>query len=140
MVLQKYRYIIICKYHISCISFINFFSNKDTVKKKKKSLTKNELLAEYNALKKKYEVVIKENGILQKKLVVFENSETKKEHTYDQVCQTNPDSKQRVSHNTVSTFVFGIFQFPRGVEIPSWTFFNSPFCVDFKIIQFFIIL
>ena len=49
-------------------------------------------------------------------------------------------ASHRVSHNTVSTFVFLIPWLPRGVEIPSWTFFNSPFCVDFDIIQFFIIL
>ena len=63
------------------------------VERKKKPLTKNELLAEYNALEKKYEEVIKENDILLKKLVVFENSVTKKVHTNDQVCQTKPDSK-----------------------------------------------
>ena len=33
----------------------------------------------------------------------------------------------RVSHKTVSTFVFWISRFPWGLEIPSWTFFNSPF-------------
>ena len=45
----------------------------------------------------------------------------------------------RVCHNIVYTFVFWIYQLPRGLQIPSWTFFNSPFCVDFKNIQFFII-
>ena len=45
----------------------------------------------------------------------------------------------RVSHNTVSTFVFWISRLPRGLEIPFWTFFNSPFCADFKNIQFCII-
>ena len=47
--------------------------------------------------------------------------------------------KYRVSHNTVSTSVFWISLLPIGVEIPSWTFFNSPFCVNFENIQFFII-
>ena len=28
---------------------------------------------------------------------------------------------------------------PRGIEISSWTFFNSPFCADLKNIQFYII-
>ena len=47
--------------------------------------------------------------------------------------------KYRVSHNTVSTIVFWISQLPRGLEIPSWTFFNSPSHVDFENIQFFIV-
>ena len=42
----------------------------------------------------------------------------------------------RVSLKTVATFIFGISRLPRGLEIP---FFNSPFCVDFKNIQFSII-
>ena len=63
------------------------------VERKKKPLTKTELLAEYNALEKKYEEVIEEKDILLKKLAVFENLETKKVHTNDQVCQTKPDSK-----------------------------------------------
>ena len=29
-------------------------------------------------------------------------------------------------------FYFLMTRLPRGLEIPSWTFFNSPFCVDFK--------
>ena len=33
----------------------------------------------------------------------------------------------RVSHNIVFTFIFLITRLPRGLEIPSWTFFNSPF-------------
>ena len=38
----------------------------------------------------------------------------------------------RVSSKTVSTFVFWISRLPRALKIPSWTFFNSPFCVDLK--------
>ena len=34
---------------------------------------------------------------------------------------------------------FDISWLQRGLEIPSWTFFNCPFCVDFKNIEFFII-
>ena len=45
----------------------------------------------------------------------------------------------RVSHNTVSTFVFLNFSASLGLEILSWTFINSPFRVDFRNIQFFII-
>ena len=45
----------------------------------------------------------------------------------------------RVSHNTVSTFVFWISQLPRGLEIPSWTFFNCPFRVEFENVHHFII-
>ena len=45
----------------------------------------------------------------------------------------------RVSHNSVSTFVFWISQLPRGLEIPSLTFFNSPFHVDSKNVHFVII-
>ena len=44
-----------------------------------------------------------------------------------------------MSHNTVSTFVFWIFRLPRGLEILSWTFFNSPYRVDSKDTQFCII-
>ena len=40
------------------------------VERKKKPMTKNELMAEYNALEKKYEEVIRENEMLLKKLVV----------------------------------------------------------------------
>ena len=32
-----------------------------------------------------------------------------------------------------------ISRLPRGLEIPSWTFFNSPFRVDFKNVHFYII-
>ena len=45
----------------------------------------------------------------------------------------------RVSRKTLATFVFWISRLPRGLEIPYWTFFNSPFPVDFKNIYFFII-
>ena len=45
----------------------------------------------------------------------------------------------RVSLKTVPTFVLGICQLPRGLEIPSWTFSNSPFRVEFKNIHFYII-
>ena len=49
------------------------------------------------------------------------------------------DPIYRVSTKTVYTFVFRISRLPRGVEISSWTFFNSPFRVDSENIQFFII-
>ena len=45
----------------------------------------------------------------------------------------------RVSLKTVATFIYWISWLPRGLEIPSWTFFNSPFCVHFRNIQLFII-
>ena len=45
----------------------------------------------------------------------------------------------RVSLKTVAIFIFWISRLPRGLDIPCWTFFNSPFCVDFKNIQFSII-
>ena len=45
----------------------------------------------------------------------------------------------RVSSKTCSTFVFWISWLPFGLEIPSWTFVNSPFRVHFKNIQFLII-
>ena len=47
--------------------------------------------------------------------------------------------KYRVSTKTVSTFVFWISRLPKGLEIPSRTFFNCPFRVDFKNIRFSII-
>ena len=37
----------------------------------------------------------------------------------------------RVSSKRVYAFVFQISRPPRGLEIPSWTIFNSPFYVDF---------
>ena len=47
----------------------------------------------------------------------------------------------RVSRKTVHTFVSLISRLPRGLDldIPSWTFFNCPFGVEFKTIHFFII-
>ena len=45
----------------------------------------------------------------------------------------------RVSHNIVSTFVLLNSRPLKHLEVPSWTFFNSPFRVDFKTIQFVII-
>ena len=44
-----------------------------------------------------------------------------------------------MSLKTVATFIFGISRLPRGLEIPSWTFLKSPFCADFKNIQFFLL-
>ena len=38
--------------------------------------------------------------------------------------------------NLFPPMFFCIAQFPRGLEIPSWTFFNSSLCVDFKKIHF----
>ena len=48
-------------------------------------------------------------------------------------------SSYRVSRKTGNAFVFWISRLPRGLEISSWTFFNSPFHVDFKSIRDFII-
>ena len=45
----------------------------------------------------------------------------------------------RVSRNIVSTFVLLISRPQKDLEAPSWTFFNSPFNVDFKTIRFAII-
>ena len=45
----------------------------------------------------------------------------------------------RVSRNIVSTFVLLISRPQKDLEAPSWTFFNSPFNVDFKTIKFAII-
>ena len=42
-------------------------------------------------------------------------------------------SNYRESGKTVNTFVFLISRLPMGLEIPSWKFSNSPFCVDFFI-------
>ena len=42
----------------------------------------------------------------------------------------------RVSLKTVATFISSISRLPRGLEILSWTFFNSPYLVDFRDIQF----
>ena len=51
----------------------------------------------------------------------------------------NSDLQYRVSHNIVSTFVLLNSWPPKHLEVPSWTFFNSPFRVDFRTIQFAII-
>ena len=45
----------------------------------------------------------------------------------------------RVSRKTVHTFVSLISRLPRGLDIPSWAFFNCPIRVEFKTIHFFII-
>ena len=45
----------------------------------------------------------------------------------------------RVSHNIVSPFLLLISLPPKHLEVPSWTFFNSPFNIDFKTIQFIMI-
>ena len=55
---------------------------------------------------------------------------------HDGICH---DIIYRVSHNSVFPLVFLISRLPIGVKIPPWTYFNSPFCVDFKNIYFFII-
>ena len=44
-----------------------------------------------------------------------------------------------MSLKTVATFIYWISWLPGGLEISSWTFSNSPFCVDLKNIQFYII-
>ena len=44
-----------------------------------------------------------------------------------------------MSLKTVPTFVLWISQLPWGLEIPSLTFFDSPFRVDFKNIHFYVI-
>ena len=43
-----------------------------------------------------------------------------------------------MSSKGVYAFDFQISRPPRGLEIPSWAIFNSPFSVDFENIQFFI--
>ena len=43
--------------------------------------------------------------------------------------------KYRVSRNIVYTFILLISQPPKRLEVPSWTFINSPFLVDFKTIK-----
>ena len=45
----------------------------------------------------------------------------------------------RVSSITGSTFVFLISLLPIGLEIPSWSFFNSPLYIDFENINFLLI-
>ena len=57
-------------------------------------------------------------------------------HTSLSLDQLKLATNYRVSTKTVYTFVFRISWLPRGVEISSWTFFNSPFRVDFKISNF----
>ena len=53
------------------------------------------------------------------------------------ICFWNPPTECPAKH--VPLLLFIISQLPIGLEIPSWTFFNSPICVDFKDIEFFII-
>ena len=45
----------------------------------------------------------------------------------------------RVSKKNRPTLVLQISQLSRGLEIPFWTFFNSPFHVEFKNVYIFII-
>ena len=44
-----------------------------------------------------------------------------------------------VSHNIVYTFGLLVSWPPKPLEVPSWTFFNSPLLADFKTIIFVII-
>ena len=46
---------------------------------------------------------------------------------------------QGVPQNCTHFFFFLISQLPRGLNVPSWTFFNCPFRVELKTIHFFII-
>ena len=43
-----------------------------------------------------------------------------------------------MSSKTVYAVVFRISLPLRGLEVPSWAIFNSPFCVDFENVQFVI--
>ena len=45
----------------------------------------------------------------------------------------------RVSRKTLYAFLLLISRPPKHVEVPSWAFFNTPFRVDFKTINYFII-
>ena len=55
-------------------------------------------------------------------------------------CGHNINQKRyRVSGKTEHTFLLLVYQLLRGLEIPSWTFFNSRFYEDFKNINQFII-
>ena len=44
--------------------------------------------------------------------------------TWSEICR----GFYRVSHNTVFTFVLLISRPSKHLKVPSWTFFNSPFC------------
>ena len=48
-------------------------------------------------------------------------------------------SKGLVKKKPHLNFALLISRLPSGLEMPSWTFFNSPFCVDFKNVIFYII-
>ena len=45
-----------------------------------------------------------------------------------------------VSNNIVYTFVLLFSRHPKHLEVLTWTFFNSPLCVNLKNVQFVIIL
>ena len=49
---------------------------------------------------------------------------------------TNPITNKLLNP---TTFLLLISHPPKHLEVPSWTFFNNPFNVDFKTIQFFMI-
>ena len=44
-----------------------------------------------------------------------------------------------MSHNIVPIFDLLISRPTKPLEVPYWTFFNSPFCADFKTIEFVMI-
>ena len=68
-------------------------SKVQIVERRKKPLTKNELLVENKALSDKNEQLIKENQQLLQKIKDMENEGIKKAMTKDQDCQTKPDSE-----------------------------------------------
>ena len=67
--------------------------NIPIIDRKKKPLTKNELMTEYKALEKKHEELQVENEKLREKLAVLEKGGTRSIATVEQECQTKPDSK-----------------------------------------------
>ena len=67
--------------------------NIPIIDRKKKPLTKNELMTEYKALEKKHEELMVENNKLREKLEVLEKGGTKTKATVEQECQTKPNSQ-----------------------------------------------
>ena len=63
------------------------------VDRKKKPLTKSELMTEFKALEKKHEELLVENVKLRGKLALFEKGDAKTVATVEQACQTKPDSQ-----------------------------------------------
>ena len=97
--------------------------------------THHTILTSYSLFRNENKVTISKNILVQG--WVFTGN--KGQHLHLHAFKSDILGIYRVSHNTVYTFVLLISRPQKHLKVPSWTFFNSPFCIDFKTIKFVII-